>query len=116
MSEYYAYCGYVRYRNRFGDVAVAVSAKDVAATRNHLDRLRVESRIAAGRIGELNADKRVLLARLAKRRAEWDAALAEARAAIAERDKWRDIAERAFTSALHNAVALADERKEKAGE
>ena len=41
---------------------------------------------------------------------------AELDAERAESEKWRDIAERCFASAMKNAVALADERKGERGE
>lgn len=48
--------------------------------------------------------------------AEYERATDSLSVALAERDYWRDVAERCFAAAMRNAVALADERKGERGE
>ena len=127
-----------------GDVFGA-SADDACKAMTRLESLRNQRAFLIGRLGVSRKACMTLRVRKQRTEARLNAELLEARRdsdralRLAEKDrqalldtverltaeldaeraesaKWRDIAERCFSSAMKNAVALADERKGERGE
>lgn len=81
-----------------------------------LESLRKQRAFLIERLGAFRAACVTLRVRKQRAEAEIVRLRAELDAERAESAKWRDTAERCFSSAMKNAVALANERKGKRGE
>ena len=93
----------------FRDACVTLRVRK-QRTEARLNAELIEARRDSDRAMRLaEKDRQALLDTVERLTAELDAERAETA-------KWRDIAERCFTSAMKNAVALADERKGERGE
>jgi hypothetical protein len=91
------------------------STTDACKAMTRLEGLRKQRAFLVERLGAFRVACVTLRVRKQRAEAEVVRLRAELDAERAESAKWRDTAERCFSSAMKNAVALADERKGKRG-